>query len=137
MKKKKSTDKVVNRRAHFDYHLGDKLEVGMVLSGPEVRAIRDGHAQLKGTYITIRRGELYLLNLTLGSDNIPEIKLLATKRQIKSLLEAKQQGSTIVPVELLPKKRYIKLIIATATGKKTYDKRETIKKRDLEREARR
>ncbi|MDL2236020.1 SsrA-binding protein [Christensenellaceae bacterium OttesenSCG-928-L17] len=132
---KKHTDKVVNRRAHYDYHLGNKLEVGMVLSGPEVRAIRDSHAQLKGTYITIRRGELYLLNLTLGSDNIPEIKLLATRRQIKALLEAKQQGNTIVPVELLPKKRYIKLIIATATGKKTYDKRETIKKRDLERES--
>ena len=128
---------VINRKAHFDYHLGDRLEVGMALSGPEVRLIRDHHAQLKGTYVTIRSGELYLLNLTLGSENIPDIKLLATRRQIKSLQEAKQQGSTIVPVELLPGKRYIKLIIATGRGKKTYDKRETIKKRDLDRESRR
>ena len=128
-------DKVINRRARFDYHLGDKLEVGMVLSGPQVRLIRDRHAQLKGTYVTIRRGELFLLNLTLGSENVPDIKLLATKRQIKTLLEAKQQGSTIVPIELLPKKRHIKLLIATGRGKKSYDKRETIKKRDLDRES--
>ncbi len=133
---KSNAQKVVNRRAHYDYHLGDKLEVGMVLNGPQVRSIRDHHAQLKGTYVSIRNGELYLLNLTLSSENVPDIKLLATKRQIKSLLEAKQQGSTIVPVELLPSKRHIKLIIATGKGKKTYDKRETIKQRDLSREIR-
>jgi len=128
-------DKIINRRAHYDYHLGDKLEVGMVLTGPQVRLIRDRHAQLKGTYVAIRRGELFLLNLTLGSENIPDIKLLATRRQIKSLQEAKQQGSTIVPVELLPGKRRIKLVIAAARGKKSYDKRQVIKKRDESREA--
>ena len=129
--------RVINRRAHFDYHLGDKLEVGMLLTGQQVRLIRDHHAQLKGTYVTIRNNELYLTNLTLGADTALDIKLLATKRQIKSLLDAKQQGSTIVPVELLPGKRFIKLIISTAKGKKEYDKRETIKKRDLERENKR
>jgi len=133
---KPQPNKVVNRRAHFDYHLDEKLEVGMVLTGPQVRLIRDHHAQLKGTYVTIRHGELFLLNLTLGSENIPDIKLLATKRQIRHLLEAKQQGNTIVPVELLPTKRHIKLIIATARGKKQYDKRQTIKARDLSREVR-
>lgn len=130
-------ERVVNRRASFDYHLGDRLEVGMVLTGKQVRLIRDRHAQLKGTYVTIRSGELYLLNLTLGSENIGDIKLLATRRQIRNLLEAKQQGMAIVPVELLPTKRHIKLIIATARGKKTYDKRETIKQRDLSREQQR
>lgn len=134
---KSSPSKVINRRAHYDYHLGDKLEVGMVLTGPQVRLIRDRHAQLRGVYVTIRHGELFLTNLTLGSENMPDIKLLATRRQIRSLLEAKQQGSTIIPVELLPTKRHIKLIIATGKGKKTYDKRETIKARDLDRESRR
>ena len=127
-------DKVINRRAHYDYHLGDRLEVGMVLSGKQVRLIRDHHAQLKGTYVTIRNRELFLLNFTLGSENIVEVKLLATRRQIKSFIDAKQQGYTIVPVELLPTKRHINLVIAPAKGKKTYDKRQTIKARDLSRE---
>ena len=133
---KAPSDKIINRRAKFDYHIDEKLEVGLLLTGREVRLIRDRHAQLKGTYITIRRGELFLLNLTLGADTAKDIKLLATKRQIGHLLAAKQQGSTIIPLELLPTKRYIKLLIATARGKKQYDKRETIKARDLARESR-
>ena len=128
---------VVNRRAHYDYNLSDKLEVGMVLTGPQVRLIRDHHAQLKGTYVTLRRGELFLLGLTLGTDTALDIKLLATKKQIAGLDRAKQQGNTIVPVELLPGKRYIKLIIAVGEGKKKFDKRQTIKNRDLDRESKR
>jgi len=129
--------KVVNRRAHYDYNLSDKLEVGMVLTGPQVRLIRDHHAQLKGTYVTLRKGELWLLGLTLGTETEQNIKLLATKKQIAGLDRAKQDGRTIVPVELLPTKRHIKLIIAVGEGKKKYDKRQTIKGRDLDRESRR
>lgn len=125
---------VVNRRAHYDYQLGEKLEVGMVLTGAQVRLIRDRHAQLKGTYVTIRNHELWLLGLTLGSETTENIKLLATKKQIASLEREKQSGSTIVPVELHPLKRHIKLIIAPGKGKKEYDKRQTIKGRDLDRE---
>lgn len=136
-KTKKPATTVVNRRAHYDYSLSDKLEVGMVLTGPQVRLIRDRHAQLKGTYVTLRRGELFLLGLTLGTDTEQDIKLLATKKQIAALDRAKQQGNTIVPVELLPLKRHIKLIIAVGEGKKKYDKRQTIKNRDLDRESRR
>ena len=128
---------VVNRRAHYDYQLGEKLEVGMVLSGAQVRLIRDRHAQLKGTYVTIRNHELWLLGLTLGSETTENIKLLATKKQIASLEREKQSGSTIVPVELHPLKRHIKLIIAPGKGKKEYDKRQTIKGRDLDREGKR
>ena len=128
---------VVNRRAHYDYNLSDKLEVGMVLTGPQVRLIRNHHAQLKGTYVTLRRGELFLLGLTLGTDTALDIKLLATKKQIAGLDRAKQQGNTIVPVELLPGKRHIKLIIAVGEGKKKFDKRQTIKNRDLDRESKR
>ena len=123
----------VNRRARYDYTLGDELVVGMSLSGPEVRSIRDHHVQLKGSFVTIRNGELWLNNLTLGADTAKNIKLLATKKQIASLEREKVAGFTIVPVKLLGGSRYIKLVIAVGRGKKKYDKRETIKKRDIER----
>ncbi len=123
----------VNRQARFDYFLGDELTVGMVLSGLEVRAIRDHHVQLKGAFVTIRNNELWLNNLTLGADTARNIKLLATRKQIASLVREKVAGSTIVPVKLLGGSRHIKLVIAIGKGKKKYDKRETIKKRDIER----
>ena len=134
MKKKKVSDSVtVNRRAHYDYQLGDELSVGMSLSGLEVRSIRDHHVQLKGSFVTIRNGELWLNNLTLGAETARNIRLLATRKQIDALEREKVAGSTIVPVKLLGGGRYIKLIIAVGKGKKKYDKRETIKKRDFER----
>lgn len=134
MKRKKVSDSVtVNRKARFDYVLGDELTVGMVLSGLEVRSIRDHHVQLKGSFVTIRNNELWLNNLTLGADTARNIKLLATKKQISALEKEKVAGSTIVPVKLLGGSRHIKLVIAVGKGKKKYDKRETIKKRDIER----
>ena len=134
MKKKKVSDSVtVNRRAHYDYQLGEELVCGMSLSGPQVRLIRDHHVQLKGSYITIRNSELWLYGLTLGADTTSDIRLLATKKQIAALEREKVAGSTIVPVKLLGGGRHIKLVIAVGKGKKKYDKRETIKKRDIER----
>ena len=134
MKKPKTLDSVtVNRKAKYDYILGDELTVGMALSGPEVRSIRDHHVQLKGSFVTIRNSELWLNNLTLGAETTRDIKLLATKKQIKSLEREKVAGSTIVPVKLLGGARHIKLVIAIGKGKKKYDKRESIKKRDIER----
>lgn len=134
MKKPKTLDSVtVNRKAKYDYVLGDELTVGMALSGPEVRSIRDHHVQLKGSFVTIRSSELWLNNLTLGAETARNIKLLATKKQIKSLEREKVAGSTIVPVKLLGGARHIKLVIAIGKGKKKYDKRESIKKRDIER----
>lgn len=134
MKKKKVPDNVtVNRRAHFDYQLGEELSCGMALSGPEVRLIRDHHVQLKGSFVTIRNGELWLNNLTLGADTARNIKLLATRRQIAGLEREKVAGSTIVPVKLLGGGRHIKLVIAIGKGKKKYDKREAIKRRDIAR----
>ena len=134
MKKQKVSDSVtVNRRAHFDYVLGEELSVGMVLTGPEVRAIRDHHVQLRGSFVTIRGSELWLNNLTLGADTARNIKLLATRKQIAGLAREKVAGSTIVPVKLLGGSRHIKLVIAIGKGKKKYDKRDTIKKRDIER----
>ena len=134
MKKKKAPESVtINRRAKFDYALGEELTCGMSLSGPEVRQIRDHHVQLKGAFVTLRNGELWLNNLTLGAEVARNIRLLATKRQLRDLARARQDGYSIVPTKLLGGKRHIKLVVATARGKKKYDKRETIKKRDFER----
>lgn len=127
----------VNRRARFDYQLGDELSCGMLLNGPDVRLIRDHHVQLKGSFVTIRRDELWLNNLTLGADTERNIKLLATRKQIGQLARAKQDGFQLVPVRLLAGGRYIKLIIATGKSKKKYDKRETIKQRDIDRNLKR
>ena len=134
-KTKKAQSQVsVNRRASFDYHLGDKLICGMALSGPEVRLIRDHHLQLKGSFITLKNNELWLNNLTLGAETARNIKLLATKKQILSLQKSKLLGNTIVPTKLFGGSRHIKLEIALASGKQKYDKRLSIKHRDLDRE---
>lgn len=134
MKKKKTPSTVTeNRKARFDYQLEEELTCGMVLTGLEVRSIRDHHVQLKGSFVTIRNRELWLNNLTLGADTARNIKLMITKKQLSMLERAKQAGLQLVPVRLLAGGRYIKLVIATGKGKKKYDKRETIKKRDLER----
>ncbi len=134
MKKKKVSGSVtVNRRARFDYALGEELVCGMSLNGLEVRAIRDHHVQLKGAFVTLRNGELWLNNLTLGAETVRNIRLLVTKRQLRDLARARQDGYSIVPTKLLGGGRHIKLVVATARGKKKYDKRETIKKRDYDR----
>jgi SsrA-binding protein len=135
MKKRKPGVKpVINRRARYDYELSDEIECGMALTGKQVRLIRDHHAQLKGTYVTIRNNELWLVNLTLGSESTEDIKLLATKKQIAHFQQAKVDGRTIVPTQLYPERRYIKLKVAIGKGKKKYDKRQAIKARDISRE---
>ena len=134
MKAKKPSDNItVNRRARYDYALGDELVCGMSLSGPEVRQIRDHHVQLKGSFVTIKDGELWLNNLTLGADTARNIKLLVTKKQLAMLARARQDGYSLVPVRLNGGSRHIKLTIATARGKKKYDKRQAIKNRDIDR----
>lgn len=146
---KKPAGPILNRRAKFDYELGDDIVAGMVLTGPEVRAARDGHVQLKGSYVTIRDGELWLNNasfsLKLNERGKPGArsvdtsirKLLASRKQIDLFQTRKKEGMTIVPTKLLTTGRYIKIVIAIGKGKKNYDKRETIKRRDIEREHKR
>lgn len=141
---------IQNRRARHDYELGDSLVVGLELTGAETKALRMGHGQLRGAYVTVKDDELYLLNGTIsGSTGVPideqaqarTRKLLAKRREINALVEAKQQGRTIVPLEILTRGRYIKLRIALGKGKKRYDKREALKKsaqdRDMHRELKR
>ena len=138
-RKKASSDKIVNRRAKYDYELEDQFVVGVVLNGREAKALRLRHGHLKGAYVTVKDSELWLTNATITSTQhftIPEDeqtqprKLLATKKEIEQIMAAKQQGRTVVPIEFLVSGRYIKLRIAVGKGKKRYDKRENIKERE-------
>jgi len=143
MAKKKPSSKVIsNRRARFDYRLSEPLTVGIVLNGAETKAIRNGHAQLTGAYVNILNNELWLINATITGSNAAPIleedktrsrKLLASRKEIANLSQAKKTGSTIVPLEILAAAKYIKLRIAYGVGNKNYDKREIIKKRDEQR----
>jgi len=140
---------IVNKRATFDYAInsGDEIVAGIALTGPETRAARDGHIQLKGAFVTVRENELWLNNasfsLKINEKNKPGArsidttprKLLAKRKQIDELYARKQSGMTIVPLRLITKGRFIKVVIALGKGKKNYDKRETLKRRDQEREA--
>lgn len=137
---------IVNRRARFDYELGDDIVAGLVLTGPETRAAREGHIQLKGSFVTIKGNELWLNNASFslklnerGNPNARTIdtaprKLLASRKQIDTLSSKRKEGMTIVPTKLLTTGKFIKLVIALGKGKKNYDKREVIKKRDQDRE---
>ena len=134
---------IQNRRARHDYELGDSLIVGIALSGAETKSLRMGHGQLRGAYVTVKDNELYLLNAAIHStssipisepDQTRTRKLLAKRREIDALIDAKEQGRTIVPLEILTQGRYIKLRIAVGKGKKLYDKRQTLKMRDETRE---
>jgi SsrA-binding protein len=140
---------IVNRRASFDYALDEGLVVGIALTGPETRAARDGHVQLKGSFVSIRDNELWLNNASFSLkvseknkagartiDTSPR-KLLARRKQIDDLYARKQSGMSIVPTKLLTAGRFIKVVIALGKGKKNYDKRETLKRRDQERDAQR
>ena len=143
--KSKSHAPIINRRARFDYDLGEEIVAGIVLTGLETRAARDGHIQLRGSFVTVKDGELWLNNASFslklnqrGVDNrtvdTEPRKLLASRKQIDALAAHKKTGMTIVPTKFLTNGRYIKIVIALGKGKKRWDKRETIKRRDIDRE---
>jgi SsrA-binding protein len=147
MKTRKPVKSIVNRRASFDYALGEELITGVELTGAETKAARLGHVQLRGSYVTVRAGQLWLINASFslatgekGGGHTVDTRtrrLLAHRKQIDRLIAAKNSGLTIVPTKLLTSGRFIKLVIATGRGKKRYDKRETIRRRDTERDLRR
>ena len=145
--KKQAPGGLVNKRARFDYELGEDIVAGLALTGPEVRAARDGHVQLKGSFVSVKDNELWLNNASFslklnekGNSNrtvdTRARKLLASRRQIDSFNAGRQQGMTIVPTKLITTGRYIKVVIALGKGRKNYDKRQVLKKRDQERDAR-
>lgn len=147
MAKAKSASKphnILNRRASFDYVLGQKYTAGIALTGPEVKSVRLGRAHLRGAYIQILDGELWLVNATIAAvaGNAAYLtetmqtrnrKLLVKKRELEALTKAKQQGMSLIPLSLSTSSRYIKVTFAIGAGKKHYDKRQAIKKRDTER----
>jgi len=133
------TKQITNRRARHDYELDDSIVVGISLTGAETKALRMGHGQLRGAYVTVKDEEIFLINATInGTSGIPidvdtqtrSRKLLANRKEIDKLIAAKHQGRTIVPLEILTQGRYIKVRISAGKGKKTYDKRQSLKKRD-------
>lgn len=133
-----------NKKAFHTYSIGETLEAGLVLSGAEVKSIRNGQASLNGAYVSIRGGEAYLKNAFVARyKNSParddyneskDRKLLLHKNQISKLAHAlDEKGTTIVPLEIYTSKRRLKLKIAIGKGKKQYDKRESIKKKETKR----
>ena len=133
-----------NRKAKYDYEIIDTVEAGMVLTGTEIKSIRQGHAQLKDSYAIIRNGEAFILNMHISTYKEGNIfnheetrtrKLLLHKKEILKLNDKiRLEGFTLVPLKLYFKGQHAKLLIGIARGKKNYDKRESIKERDTERE---
>lgn len=144
-KKPQSPTQIINKQARRDYELHKTYQAGLVLSGAEVKSLRSGHGHLRGAFVNIKDGELWLYNATVNATNanrssLPETaqtrarKLLVSKKELAELASAKEQGLTIIPLKLNTASHYIKVDIATAKGLKKYDKREKIKKRDTGRD---
>ena len=133
-----------NRKAFYSFSIQDTFEAGLVLSGHEVKSIRNGQVSLDGAYVTIRAGEAFLRNAYIGKykqatnlesyDESRERKLLLHKAEIQRLIgRTKEKGATLVPLEIYTKKNRIKLKIGLGTGKKQFDKRDSIKKKESKR----
>lgn len=137
---------IQNRKARFNYFIEKTYEAGIALTGTEIKSIRKGSANFNDAYITIKNGEAFVINMYIAKyeegnrwnhDERRARKLLLHKTEIKRLgTEIQNTGYTLVPIKLYFKGNYAKVQIGLARGKKLYDKRETIKKRDLERENR-
>lgn len=142
----------VNKKAWFDYEILEKYEAGLVLYGHEVKSVKTGHVSLKGSYVTLKRGnreipEAYLINAHIPlykfasnakeADPLRSRKLLLNRKELKYLLGKKQeQGLTLVPLKIYTKHRLIKLEFGIGKGRKKIDKRDLIKKRETDRKIR-
>ena len=139
---------IQNKKAYFNYEILEKMEAGIELLGFEVKSLKKGQGSLEGSHITVRGNEVFVINMNIPPyqpANTPKDyeptrnrRLLLTKKEIARLGgEENQKGLTIVPLSVYNEERKLKIEIAVVHGKKKYDKRETIKKRDTEREIRR
>lgn len=133
-----------NRKALYNYSIEDQIEAGLVLAGHEVKSIRNGQASLDGAYVTIRNGEAFLRNAYVGKykqasnldgyQELRERKLLLHKNELLRLQsKTKEKGLTLIPLQIYTSKHRLKLKIGLARGKKQFDKRESIKKKELKR----
>lgn len=141
-------DLISNKKAHLNHEFLEKMEAGLELLGLEVKSLRAGHGNLEGSYIIVRGGEAYLTGATIPpyqTNNTPKDyeptrnrKLILTKQEINQIAsnEAKK-GLTIVPISVYNKGSKLKLLLSIARGKREFDKRESLKKRDTERDMRR
>lgn len=137
---------IKNKKAYFDYFIEDQTEAGIVLTGTEIKSIRRGSANLKDCYVRIKNEEAFVINMFISKyeegninnhDERRERKLLLHTKEIKKLKTGSMQdGYNIIPLKLYLVRGKAKLLIGLAKGKKLYDKRETIKQRDLDREQR-
>ncbi len=139
---------VRNKHITRNYTVLETYEAGIVLSGAEVKAVRNGQGELAGAHIVIRGGEAFIVGMTIPPyqpNNTPKDyepdrtrKLLLSRKEIATLLsQGEQKGLTIVPISVYNKKRMVKVEVALVRGKKKYDKRETLKKREADRDIRR
>ncbi len=137
---------IKNKKAYFDYTIKEEIEAGISLVGTEIKAIRKGSADLKDSFITIKKNEAFLINMYIAKYEEGNIfnheerrtrKLLLHKKEIKKLKEkVSTEGLTLIPLKLYLKRNYVKVLVGLCKGKKLYDKRSTIKERDLKRESR-
>ena len=135
---------ILNRKAKFDYEIEDSIEAGIILTGTEIKSIRLGKVNIKDSYAIIKNEEIYLLNTHISSYDKGNIfnhdedrtrKLLMHKKEIKKLAnKVILEGYTLIPLKIYFVKGNAKVLIGLCKGKKNYDKRETIKNRDIERE---
>ena len=135
---------VINREAKYNYFILEEIECGIVLTGTEIKAIRESKINLKDSYAVIRRNEIFLINSHIAEYKEGNIfnheptrtrKLLLHKREILKLNnKVSQEGLTLIPLKLYFKKNKVKILLGLCKGKKTFDKRETNKERDLQRE---
>ena len=133
-----------NRKAKFDYTILEEIEAGMVLKGTEVKSIKDGKANIKDSYAIIKNGEVYLLNMHISEykegnifnhDEKRTRKLLLHKKEILKLYDKiRLEGYTLIPLKVYFNKNKAKVLLGLCKGKKNYDKRETIKERDIKRQ---
>ncbi len=137
---------IKNKKAYYDYFIESEIEAGIELFGTEIKSIKKGSAQLKDSYVVIKHEEAYVLNMYIAKyeegnqfnhEETRTRKLLLHKKEIRRLKAiAEKDGYSLVPLKLYLKHGYAKLLIGVARGKKNYDKREAIKKKDAMREAR-
>lgn len=134
---------VVNKKAYFNYFIESEYEAGIALVGTEIKSVKNGSVNITDSYVRIKNNEAYIINLFIdkydeGSifnhEPTRERKLLLHKKEIKKLLElSSRDGYTLVPLKMYIKKGIAKVLVGVAKGKKLYDKRESIKERDLKR----
>ncbi len=136
---------IKNKKAYFDYFIEETYEAGIVLTGTEIKSIRKGSANLKDSYARIKENEAFVINMFISTyeegnrfnhDERRERKLLLNKKEIGKIKErVEKEGFSFIPLKLYLKNGRAKLLVGVAKGKKTYDKRQALKEKDIERES--